>query len=189
MDNDNHLPAPPSHETWDRGLPFLDICDVDLTVEQLGQAIVTHNEAGLAAGKEAKNRLVAAGLLLIEAKSRVMNFEDFLRDHCNGLSHSWAYDLIAIASGKMDEVRAKAKARKLKYRQKQAAKDARVRSGTDTRFTSIQLSQEVLLTQFENEFEAWLEKLDDETLKHAVSYVLRRSSDRYPTLDLTASVQ
>jgi hypothetical protein len=45
-----------------------------------------------------------------------------------------------------------------------------------------------LLAQFEKEFEVWLEKLDDETLKHAVSYVLRRSNDRNPALDLTASV-
>ena len=74
MDNDNHLHAPPSHETWDRGLPFLDICDVDLTVEQLGQAIVTNNEAGLAAGKEAENRLVAAGRLLIEGQIKGHEF-------------------------------------------------------------------------------------------------------------------
>jgi hypothetical protein len=112
MDHDNHLPALPSDETWDPALPFVDICDMDLSVEQLGQAIITNYEAGIAAGNEAKNRLVTAGSLLIDAKSRNLNFEEFLRDHCNGLSHSWAYDLIAIASGKIDEVRAKAKARK-----------------------------------------------------------------------------
>jgi hypothetical protein len=131
---------------------------------------------------------VAAGLLLIEAKSRVPIFEDFLRGQCNGLSRSCAHTLIDIANGKIDEVRAKARARKLKYRQKQATKEADVRSGTDTNFSSSELSQEALLAQFENEFEVWLKTLDDGTLKHAVSYVLRRSNDRNPALDLTASV-
>jgi hypothetical protein len=54
---------------------------------------------------------------------------------------------------------------------------------------STRLSQDALLTQFKKEFDAWLEKLDDETLKRAVTYVVSRSNDRHPTLDLTASVQ
>jgi hypothetical protein len=155
---------------------------MDLPDEQLGQASIANYEAGLAAGNEATNRLINAGMLLIEAKSRKLNFEDFLRDHCKGLSHSWAYDLIAIARGRMDEVRAKARARKLRYRQMRAAADARVRSGTDTEFPAIKLSQDALLAQFKKEFESWLKTLDDDTLKRAVSYVVNRSSDRFPAL-------
>jgi hypothetical protein len=185
----NHFPAVPCYETWDRGLLFIDICGGDLPVEQLGQAIITNYAAGMAAGNEAKNRLVAAGLLLIDVKSRNLNFEDFLKDHCKGLSHSWAYDLIAIAEGRMDEVRAKARARKLRHRQKRAAAEAHVRSGTDTGFHTIQLSQEALIAQFEKEFDAWVAKLDDERLKRAVSYVLNKTNHRRcPTLQLTASV-
>jgi hypothetical protein len=178
MSSDNHLPVSLSQETWDHGLPFIDICDLDLTVEQLGQAIVTNNEAGLDAGREANSRLVTAGRLLREANSRVPNFEDFLRVHCNGLSRSWAYTLIKIANGKGDEVRADARARKLRHRQKQKANPAYVRSGTDTR----QLSQDALLAQFKLDFEAWLSKLDDETFKRAIPYILGQINDRDPPL-------
>jgi hypothetical protein len=181
MSSNNHLPVSLAQETWDHGLPFVDIRNLDLTVEQLGQEIVTNNDAGSAASKEAQNRWVDAGRLLIEAKSRVPNFEEFLRVHCNGLSRSWAYDLMKMARGEMREVLAKARARRLKHHEKRKANGPRVRSGTDTN-SSSQLAQEILLAQFQNEFEIWLEQLDDETLKHAVSYVLRRSNDRNPAL-------
>jgi hypothetical protein len=187
MSSDNHLPVSLSQETWDHGLAFVDISHTHWSVERLGQEIVINNEAGLAASKEARHRLVDAGHLLIEAKSRVANFEEFLRVHCNELSRSWAHDLILIASGKMDEVRAKAKARKLKYRQKRATEEATVRSGTDMRFPPIPLSQKASLDHFESEFAAWLGKLDAETFKRALSCVLRLDNDRNPALDLTAS--
>jgi hypothetical protein len=54
MSGDNPLPAPPSRETWNHDLPFLDICDIDLSVEQLGRAIVTNNDAGVALAKKHK---------------------------------------------------------------------------------------------------------------------------------------
>jgi hypothetical protein len=188
MSSDNRLPVPASPATRDYGLRFLDIGDGDLTDQQLGHAIVANYKAGLTAGKEAETRLVTAGMQLIEAKSKVANFEDFVKDHCNGLSRSRAYELIDIASGKIEEVRAKTRARKLRHRQKQADKDAHVRSGTDTRFPPLPLSQEASLDQFENEFVAWLGKLDDETFNRAVSCALRLDNDRNPALDLTASV-
>jgi hypothetical protein len=180
MNRDNHLPVLLSPGTWEPGLPFVDICDTELPVEQLGRAIIVNYEAGLAAENEAITRLVTAGMLLLEAKSRDLNFEDFLRDHCNGLSHSWAYDLIAIARGKIDEVRAKAKARKNRHREKQAAAGAKVRarSGTDS-------SQEALLAQLKKTFA----KMNDETRKQALSYVLCWSSGCNSIVDLSPSVQ
>jgi hypothetical protein len=159
MSSDDHLPVPAVHATCDYGLRFLDIGDGDLTVQQLGHEIVANYQAGLIAGEEAETRLVTAGMQLIEAKSKVANFEDFVKDHCNGLSRSRAYELIDIASGKIEEVRAKNRARKLRHRQKQADKDAHVRSGTDTRFPPLPLSQEASLDQFENAFVAWLGKM------------------------------
>ena len=190
MEHDNHLPALPSHGSWDTSFPFIDICDMDLPLEQLGQAIMSNYEAGQVAGKETINRLVTAGLLLIDAQSRDLNFEDFLRDHCNGLSRSWAYDLIAIACGKIEEVRAKAKARKLRYREKQAAAraDARVRPGTDTKLSGCELSREVQLAAFIKYADAQLRKMDDEMRKRAVLFVKGWGKDDNQILDLPQSV-
>jgi hypothetical protein len=182
MNDDSHLPVRIPHGMSECGLPFLDICDMDLPVEQLGQAIVANSEAGRAAGNEAMNRLVTAGLLLIDAQSRGLVFDDFLRDHCNGLSRSWAYDLIAIAHGRIDEVRGKAKARKRRYREKQAA-NARVRSGTDTK------SEGVLLAEFIKDTDARFRLMTDETLKYAKLFVARWSGDDSRILVLSASVQ
>jgi hypothetical protein len=79
MNEDNHLPDFAPHGMSARGLSFLDICDTDLPIEQLGQTILANYEAGLAAGNEAMNRFVTAGLLLIDARSRGLVFDDFLR--------------------------------------------------------------------------------------------------------------
>ena len=62
---------------------------------------------------------MAAGRQLIVAKSRCFNFTNFLRDHCTGLSRSYAYDLIAIANGKIDKVRANSKARTQRHHLRQ----------------------------------------------------------------------
>jgi hypothetical protein len=187
MSDEKPLPVPSSQETRSHTFLFIDIDDTELTDQQLGKAIVTNHEAGLVACGEARDRFVRAGMQLIEARLRVPQFQEFLRDHCNGLSRSRAYELIAIASGKDDEVLAKARARKLRYSQKHAAENAPVRSGTDTRFPPIPLSQEASLDQFENKFVAWLRNLDDATFKRAASCVLRLDNDRNPALDLTAS--
>jgi hypothetical protein len=190
MHHPNHLPALPSNGPQELGLPFIDICDMDLPVEQLGRAIMSNYEAGRAAGNEAINRLVTAGRMLIEAKSRDLNFEDFLRDHCNGLSHSWAYDLIAIARGKIEDVRAKANARKLKYRQKRAAVAGEaVRSGTDMSYQAPELSQDTLLARFEKTVNVQFRKMDDKTRHSAVSYVVNWRDDGGPIVELSPSVQ
>jgi hypothetical protein len=178
MDQDDHLPAIPSRGTMEQRLPFVEVYDTELSIEQLGRAVMTNYEAGIAAGNEAANRFIAAGLQLIEAKSRGSNFEAFLRDHCNGLSHSRAYELIAIACGRLDEVRAKARERKRRFDDKQAA---RVRSGTDTK------SQDVLLANFETQVDAHFRKMGDETRQRARAYVLAWSDDGDPILDLSRS--
>jgi hypothetical protein len=178
MNDDNHLPTPAFHRMREYGLPFAEISDTELPVEQLGQAIVANYEAGRAAGNEASNRLVTAGLLLIEAQSRGLVFEEFLRDYCNGLSRSWAYDLIAIARGKIDELRAKAKARKRRYREQAA--NARVRPGTDSK------SDEVLLAEFVQDTDARFRRMSDETLKRAKSFVAGWGGGDSPILDLPA---
>jgi hypothetical protein len=90
---------------------------------QLGCDIVARIKEGdeaKAQAKSAKNqateRFKAAGLLLIRAKAQAPDFKAFLRDHCDGLSRSRAYELIKIAGGKIDEVRADAAERQRKHR-------------------------------------------------------------------------
>jgi hypothetical protein len=97
MGPDNHLPACILSGTGLPGLPVVDIWYLDLSDEELGTEIVAHYEAGRTAAQEGIDRLVTVGSLLIEARSRTPNFDAFLRDHCSGLSRSWAYDLIDIA--------------------------------------------------------------------------------------------
>jgi hypothetical protein len=80
----------------------------------------------------------------------------------------------------MDEVRAKAKARKRRYREKQAA---RVRSGTDTR------SEEVLLAEFVQDADARFRRMTDKTLKRAKSFVAGWGGDDSRILNLSASVR
>jgi hypothetical protein len=101
-------------------------CTAAPSIEGLGRQIVALVEAGDKAERQSIEKFTSAGIMLIEAKSRVPNFPAFLRDHRNGLNRSRAYELIDMALGKWDEVRAKANERKRRY-------SARVRSGTDTR--------------------------------------------------------
>jgi hypothetical protein len=152
------------------GLPFDDIDDLDLTEEQLGKAIMTNYAAGQTAGKQAMERLMAAGRQLILAKSRGLNFTNFLRDHCNGLSRSYAYDLMAIANGKIDKVRANSKARTQRHRLRQriATAKASVGSGTDTKSATRRLS---VLEEFEEAVDVLFLMMDPETRQRAKSYV------------------
>src|SRR6516164_2779741 len=96
------------------------------SIEELGKQIVVLVEAGDKAKSQSNDRFTSAGLVLIEAKSRVPNFKAFLRDYCNGLSRSRAYELVDMALRNRQNVRAKTNERKQRYR-------ARVRSGTDTK--------------------------------------------------------
>jgi hypothetical protein len=81
------------------------------SIEMLGREIVARVAQGDKAKTRSEDMYRSAGLQLIEAKSRVPDFKAFLRDHCKGLSRSRAYELIAIAGGKEEEVRSKARER------------------------------------------------------------------------------
>ena len=94
--------------------------DAALTLEALGRSIVARVERGDKAKDRADQMYRSAGLQLIEAKSRAPNFSAFLRDHCNGLSRSRAYELIAIAEGKAEEVRSQNRERDRRRRAKAA---------------------------------------------------------------------
>ena len=168
------------------GLPFVDIDDLDLTEERLGKAIMTNYEAGQTAGKQAMERLMAAGRQLIEAKSRCFNFTNFLRDHCNGLSRSYAYDLIAIANGKIDKVRANSKARKQRHhlRQRIATAKASVRSGTDTKSATRRLS-----VLEEEAVDVLFPIMDPETRQRAKSYVKEWGEPYDLAAELSPSLQ
>src|SRR5215472_3248827 len=80
---------------------------VSTPIEMLGKEILARIEAGEKAKSKSDEHFKSAGLQLIEAKRRVSDFSAFLREHCNGLSRSRAYELIAIGEGKIDEVRTK----------------------------------------------------------------------------------
>jgi len=135
------------------------------SIEGLGKQIVALVEAGDKAKSESNDRFTSAGLMLFEAKSRVPNFKAFLRDHCNGLSRSRAYELIDMALGKREEVRAKANERKARYR-------ARVRSGTDTKTASVlPTSASAALAAFKTAVNTWLPKMDEATQQEAVAFV------------------
>jgi hypothetical protein len=91
-----------------------------VTLETLGRDIVARIEAGDKSTDRADQLYKSAGLQLIEARSGVPDFSAFLRDHCNGLSRSRAYELIAIADGKAEEVRSKNRSRDRRRRKKAA---------------------------------------------------------------------
>src|SRR5881394_2415454 len=70
------------------------------SLEILGRDIVARIAAGDKSRAKAEEMYKSAGLELIDARARVPDFKAFLRDHCEGLSRSRAYELIKIAGGK-----------------------------------------------------------------------------------------
>jgi len=99
---------------------------------ELGKEILDHVNCGKAANSqakearvEAKQRFICGGRLLIEAKRRATDFTAFLREHCNGISVSWAYKLIRMAGGEaeVEKVRADARERKRRQRAKASVRD------------------------------------------------------------------
>jgi hypothetical protein len=153
--------SPPQGETLSAG---------GLSDEQLGRAIIARYHAGLKAEKQANDRFISAGRMLIEAKSRVSNFKAFLRDHCNGLSHSRAYELIKIANGQIDEVRAQTNARKRQFRMKRGVAAAAVRSGTDRISRVSKTSSAGALASFKVTVNTLFPRMDDATRQAALAY-------------------
>src|ERR1700721_2246602 len=84
---------------------------VSVPLETLGRDIVARVVTGDKVKDKADQMYMSAGLQLIVARSRVHDFQAFLRDHCGGLSRSRAYELIAIAEGNAEEVRSKNRTR------------------------------------------------------------------------------
>jgi hypothetical protein len=109
------------------------------SIEQLGAAIVADHKKGA-------DHLKAAGEKLVEAKRRIdvgeardLNWPNFLRRHCKGMSEGWASQLMAVARGdvSVEELRAKARKRQRLCRErKKRAEKASSASGevnpTDT---------------------------------------------------------
>ena len=139
-------------------------CTAVLSIQGLGKQIVALVEAGDKAKSQSIDKFTSAGLLLIEAKSRFPNFKAFVRDYCNGLSRSRAYELIDRARDKGDEVLAKTNQRKRRYR-------ARVRSGTDTKTASVlPTSASDALAAFMAAVNTWLPKMDQATRQEAMAF-------------------
>jgi hypothetical protein len=121
-------------------------------------------EAGNDAKRQSIDKFTSAGLLLIEAKSRVPNFKAFVRDYCNGLSRSRAYELIDLALGKREKMRGKANERKRRYRD-------RVRSGTDKNTASLlPTPASAALAAFKAAVNTWLPNMDETTRLKALAF-------------------
>jgi hypothetical protein len=155
----------------------------DDDLERLGKNILARIAAGDKAKTKADERYLSAGLQLIEAKSRVTNFEAFLAEHCNGLSHSRAYELIGIAGGRTttEEVRAKTNERKKRHRTKTAAKSmtTAVKASVSVpertpKKTQASVSQNAL-TEFKFAVDQWMSKMDAATKQKALDYATEKA--------------
>jgi hypothetical protein len=129
--------------------------------ETHGKTIMALIAAGDKARKQATDRYIAAGKMLDEARSVVPNFTAFLRDHCGGLSRSRAYELIKLACGQGDEVRAYRNERQRRYRT--------VRYVTDAS-TVVPRSSCEALAVFERAVETLFPKMDVATRQKALAY-------------------
>jgi hypothetical protein len=118
----------------------------------------------------------AAGLQLIEARSRVADFSAFLRDHCNGLSRGRAYELIAIAEGKGNDVRSKARARDRRRREKAAGvRGSRTRRVSVRKPEPAKTEAQKALAEFKVAVDIWFGKMDDVTRRDAVDYAIEKA--------------
>jgi hypothetical protein len=146
---------------------------VSVTAETLGQEIVARIGAGDKSAERASQMYISAGLNLIEAKRLFPDFKAFLRDHCNGLSRSRAYELIEIANGKSEEVRSKNRTRDRRRRDKAAG----VR-GSRTPNSSVKKPQppksqaQRALAEFKAAVDIWFSKMDDSAKREAVEYAI-----------------
>jgi hypothetical protein len=156
----------------------------------LGKDIVARIEAGDTAKAKADDHYKAAGLQLIEAQKLVgKKFQAFLKDHCNRLRKSRAYELIKIAKGKTttQEVRAKTNERTKRHRAKAAqAKKATETKATETKAVSAKIlsatqrtqsekalpsPSEQALEEFKFAVDTWLPKMDAAAKKKALAYI------------------
>jgi hypothetical protein len=176
-----HLPMYLKRRTW----PLMNapLSDSPLSVEQLnalspdqlGAQIVARVEARDVAEAQVHNNSMQAGQMLLHAKSTVKNFSQFRRQHCNGLSHSRAYELMNIAKcGSIRKVRELANGRKSRYRLKKAAMAAErqlVRSGTD-KPSAPEALDDTLLAQFKAAIDDLFSRMDKDTRRAALDYAM-----------------
>jgi hypothetical protein len=146
---------------------------ISVTLVTRGQDIVARIEAGDKSADRASKMYISAGLQLIEAKRLVPNFKNFLRDHCNDLSRSRAYELIKIANGRSEEVRSNNRTRDRRRREKAAG----VR-GSRTPSSSVKNPQppksqaQRALAEFKAAVDIWFSKMDDNAKREAVEYAI-----------------
>jgi len=146
---------------------------VTLEMETLGQQILARIEAGDKSAERATQMYISAGLSLIEAKRLVPNFKNFLRDHCNNLSRSRAYELIKIASGKSEEVRSNNRTRDRRRREKAArVREPRTRGFSIKKPQPPKSQAQKALAQFKYAVDHWFSKMDDSAKREAVEYAI-----------------
>jgi hypothetical protein len=142
-------------------------------LERLGREIVARIEAGDKAKDRADQMYKSAGLQLIEARNRVPDFSAFLRDHCDSLSRSRAYELMAIAEGRTttEETRAKSRARAQRSRANKASVSATSRTrGVSTKKPPPRMSQsQRALAEFKVAVHIYFAKMDDDAKREAVA--------------------
>jgi hypothetical protein len=147
---------------------------VSTPIEMLGKEILARIEAGEKAKSKSDEHFKSAGLQLIEAKGRVSDFSAFLREHCNGLSRSRAYELIAIGEGKIDEVRTKTRQRTQRHRAETAK--AKTVTVSATQRTPKQTSKsEWALREFKAAADSYMPSMDAKAKQQALAYVTERA--------------
>jgi hypothetical protein len=150
------------------------------TPEMLGQEIVTRIEAGDKSADRASQMYISAGLQLIEAKRLAPNFKKFLRDHCNDLSRSRAYELIKIANGKSEEVQSSNRSRDRRRREKAAAVRGSRTPNSSVKQQPAKSQAQCALAEFKVAVDIWLSKMDDNARREAVEYVIATAGVMVP---------
>jgi hypothetical protein len=151
---------------------------VAVPIEELGRGIVARVSLGDRAKDRAEHMYRSAGLQLIEARSRVNDFSAFLRDHCPDLSRSRAYELIAIAEGKGDEVRSKARGRDRRRREKAAGvRGSRTRGVSVRKPEPAEPEAQKALAEFKVAVDIWFAKMDEANRRDAVAYAISRGRE------------
>jgi hypothetical protein len=133
--------------------------------------------AGDKAKSRAEDMYKSAGLQLIEARARGPDFSVFLRDHCNGLSRSRAYELIDIAEGKADEVGAKNRTRDRRRREKAArVREPRTQGVATKKRQPPKSKTQWALAEFKVAVDVYFAEMDDEAKRAAFAYVQSKIS-------------
>ena len=146
---------------------------VSVTLEVLGKHILARIEAGDKSAERASQMYVSAGLQLIEAKRLVPNFKNFLRDHCNNLSRSRAYELIKIANGKSEEVRSNNRTRDRRRREKAVSvREPRTPSSSVKKPQPPNSQARRALAEFKVAVDIWFSQMDDNAKREAVEYAI-----------------